>query len=478
MSRALHGKCAMSKTFTIHFWTFLSLCLLCLSIVAMPHQHASAQAPSLDDKLQAVLRQAGFTGRIESTLEQRLGRRLDLQLSDLGRNLWFDTLTGLNNDNACAGCHSPTAGFGDTQSIAIGIDSNEVVGPHRAGPRNMRRAPMVINTAFFPRLMWNSRFAALSGDPFDNNAGFQFPLPEGRTLSGQPHLLAAQAFIPPTERNEVAGFDFVGDNDAIRAEVINRLNATAAYRKFFAKSFAEVKAGAPITYGMFARAIAEFEFTLTFANAPIDRFARGERSALTVSEKQGALLFFGAARCSVCHSVAGQSNEMFSDFQEHVLGTPQIAPSLTNATFDGQGLNEDFGLEQITGNPADRYKFRTSPLRNVAVQPTFMHNGAFTSLDDAIRHHLNVIDSVSHYNPASQNLPADLSGPLGPMAPVLARLDPALSTPIVLTESQFNQLLAFVRDGLLDPRAAPNRLRRLTPHTVPSGRPVLVFEFP
>jgi cytochrome c peroxidase len=470
----------MSKPFTIHICllAFLSLCVLGLSIAATPYPLASVQVSTLDNELQAVLRQAGFTGRIESTLEQRLGRRLDLQLADLGRNLWFDTLTGLNNDNACAGCHSPTAGFGDTQSIAIGIDSNQIVGPHRAGPRNMRRAPMVINSTFFPRLMWNSRFEALSGDPFDNRAGLQFPLPEGLTLSGQPHLLSAQAFIPPTERNEVAGFDFVGDNDDIRAEVIHRLNTTGAYRKLFAKTFPEVKAGDPITYGMFAQAIAEFEFTLTFANAPIDRYARGDLSALSVDEKKGALLFFGTAQCSVCHSVVGQSNEMFSDFKEHVIGVPQIAPSVTNATFDGPGLNEDFGLEQITGDPADRYKFRTSPLRNVAVQPTFMHNGAFTNLEDAIRHHLNVIDSVSRYTPASQNLPADLSGPLGPMAPVLAHLDPAISTPIVLTEAQFKQLLAFVSHGLLDPRATPGRLRRLVPHTVPSGRPVMIFEFP
>ena len=459
-------------------WIFLSLGLLALSVAATPYQSASVHDTSLDKELEAVLQQAGFTGRIESTLEQRLGRHLDSQLAELGRNLWFDTLTGLNDDNTCVGCHSPTAGFGDTQSIAIGIDSNQVVGPHRTGPRNMRRAPTVINTAFFPRLMWNSRFESLSGDPFDNDAGFQFPLPEGSTLSSQPHLLTAQAFIPPTERNEVAGFHFVGDNDDIRAEVINRLNATAAYRKLFAKSFPEVKAGAPITYEMFAQAIAEFEFTLTFANAPIDRYARGERNALTTAEKKGALLFFGAAQCVVCHSVAGGSNEMFSDFQEHVIGVPQIAPSLTNAPFDGPGLNEDFGLEQITGNSADRYKFRTSPLRNVAVQPTFMHNGAFTNLEDAIRHHLNVVDSVANYTPASQNLPADLSGPMGPMSPVLASLDPVLSTPTVLTEAQFDQLLAFVSHGLLDPRATPARLRRLVPHTVPSGRPVLVFEFP
>ena len=469
----------MSKPFATHLglWIFISLCLFGISIAATPQPAAMAPSSSLDYQLQVELRQAGFTGRMQSTLEQRLGRHLDLQLADLGRNLWFDTLTGLNNDNTCGGCHSPTAGFGDTQSIAIGIDSNEVVGPDRTGPRNMRRAPMVINTVFYPRLMWNSRFASRSGNPFDNSAGFQFPPPEGLSLSGEPHLLVAQAFIPPTERNEVAGFDFVGDNDAIRAEVVNRLNATPAYRKLFAKSFPEVKADAPITYEMFARAIAEFEFTLTFADAPIDRFARGDLGAMSVAEKQGALLFFGAARCSVCHSVAGQSNEMFSDFQEHVLGVPQIAPSLTNASFDGPGHNEDFGLEQITGNPADRYKFRTSPLRNVALQPTFMHNGAFTHLDDAIRFHLNVLDSAAHYTPASQNLPADLRGPRGPLAPVLARLDPALSTPIVLSDSQFEQLLAFVQYGLLDSRATPDHLQHLVPHTVPSGRPVLVFEF-
>ena len=59
--------------------------------------------------------------------------------------------------------------------------------------------------------------------------------------------------------------------------------------------------------------------------------------------------------------------------------------------FDGPGEDEDFGLEQVTGDPADRYKFRTSPLRNVALQPAFFHNGAFTRLEDAIRHHLDVL---------------------------------------------------------------------------------------
>lgn len=451
---------------------------LLLTSTGFTQGRARLDEDSLDRRLAAVLRAQGFSGRIEATLEKRLGRPVDRRLADLGRLLWFDTITGLNNDNTCAGCHSPTNGFGDTQSIAIGIDNNAVVGPHRAGPRNMRRTPMAANTAFYPRLMWNSRFAALSGDPFDNRAGFVFPAPEGLSLSYQPHLLVAQAFIPPTERTEAAGFQFPGDHAAIRAEALRRLNGVPAYRKLFRQSFPDVKAGAPITFDQFGRAIAEFEFSLTFADAPIDRYARGDKNALTDDEKRGALLFFGKARCVQCHAVAGQSNEMFSDFQEHVIGVPQIAPRVTNNTFDGPGVNEDFGKEQMTGDAKDRYKFRTSPLRNIAVQSTFMHNGAFTSLDDAVRHHLDVFASARGYYPDQAGLAADLTGPTGPIEPVLARVDPILATRIDLTPDEFRQLVAFVRHGLLDPRATPEQLRKLIPPAVPSGRPTLTFEMP
>jgi len=449
----------------------------CSSSVLAPAREIRG-ASTLDEQLAAVLGQQGFTGRVGQSLEERLGRRIDRRLAELGGGAFHDSLLGLADDNSCAGCHAAPAGFGDTQSIAIGVDNNDTVGPDRAGPRNQRRAPMVLNNAFFPALMWNSRFSALSGDPFDNGGGFQFPPPEGFSLSGLPHLLTAQAFIPVTEKPEMAGFhpSLPGTNDGIREEVVARLNASPEYRKQFGKIFKEVKDGAPITYEMLARAIAEFEFTLTFADAPVDKFARGQRNAMTEDEKRGALLFFGTANCVSCHAVAGQSNEMFSDFQMHVAGIPQIAPSVGNVTFDGPGADEDFGLEQVTGNPADRYAFRTSPLRNLALQPAFFHNGAFTRLEDALGYHLDALGSAASYDPAQAGLDTDLQGPRGPIAPVLARLDPLLATPVTLSDDEFRQLVAFLRTGLQDPKANAQELRKLIPKSLPSGRPLANFQ--
>jgi cytochrome c peroxidase len=453
----------------------------------------------------------GFTGNIESSLRVRLGRQLNPALVNLGRLLWFDKLGGLHNDNTCAGCHSPTNAFADTQSIAIGVQNNNIVGPNRAGPRNQRRSPTVINSAFFPRLMWNGRFFAPSGDPFNNSQGFTFPPPEGTTAfpPNDPivkHLLIAQAHIPFTELVEMAGFtgtagtispefdqfdDGFGSpvpppdasgfrNEPIRQAVLVRLNATPAYRQLFGQIFSSVAAGGPIDFKMVGQAIGEFTFSLTFANAPIDRFARGDRQAMTTAQKRGALIFFREGRCIQCHAVSGGANEMFSDFNNRVIGVPQIAPRFGvgqgNVIFDGPGRDEDFGLEQITGSSADRYKFRTSPLRNVGLQPSFFHNGAFTRLRDAVVHHLDVRKSARGYSATLAGIDVDLRARLGPIEPVLARLDPILDTPIVLDSRDIDDLVDFVGNALTDARAAAAQLCQLRPLTVPSGLGVLQFE--
>ena len=470
-----------------------------------------AVAQDLDDQLVQALSRIGFTGRVGLSIKDRLGRPIDPKLANLGRLLFFDKIPSLHNDNACAGCHSPTNGFSDTQSIAIGIQNNNLVGRNRHGPRNQRRTPTAANAPFFPAMMWNERFFAVSGDPFDNSGGFVFPLPEGATRF-PPHdpiirtLAAAQGELPPTELTEVAGFtgtagtigpqfdqfddgkgspvpppDASGSrNDPIRKEVLKRLNASPAYRRLFGESFPSVAAGGPIDFSMFGRAIAEFEFTLTFANAPIDRFARGEHEAMSLPEKKGALTFFGKGQCVACHAVSGKSNEMFSDFEMHVMGVPQIAPEFGiqkgNVIFDGPGEDEDFGLEQISGDSADRYKFRSSPLRNVALQAAFFHNGAFTRLEDAIYHHLHVFESARNYDPIRAGVDKDLTIRLGPIEPVLARIDSLLLDPPLLTREEFDNLVIFVRTGLLDRRAQRQNLCSLIPESLPSGMQALSFE--
>jgi cytochrome c peroxidase len=488
---------------------------------AEPKQDVASS--DVDRRLTKVLRSLEFTGEVESTLEARLGGPINPALADLGRLLFFDNRLGLHEDNSCAGCHSPAFGFGDSQSIAIGVQNNGIVGPDRQGPRNQRKAPIVINSAFFPKLMLNGRFVANSGDPFNNSRGFKFPAPEGDALKFEandpdyPTLLTVQAFIPSTELVEMAGFngastnpffqsapqlhqfdDGLGTrlpqdtnhtdfsdpgflNEEIRALVLVKLNRIDEYVARFAEVFnGGNTAGFAITFPMIGAAIAEFECTLVFADAPIDRFARGKRDAMTQSQKRGALIFFGKAGCVKCHAVSGLSNEMFSDFENHVLGVPQIAPVFGlgsgNVVFDGDGRDEDFGAEQLTGNPADRYKFRTSPLRNVALQPAFFHDGAFTRLEDAIRHHLNVVQSARNYDAGIARIDPDLRLRMGPIDPLLDRLDPLVRKPTRLSRDEFLDLFAFVRDGLLDPRAKRLNTCGLVPTNVPSTLPVATFQ--
>lgn len=468
-------------------------------------------AASLDEQLAGSLARQGFTGTAEQQLEKRLGRPLDFKMAGLGLLLFFDPVTSLHQDNSCAACHSPSHGYGDTQSIAIGIQNNGVVGPNRLGPRNLRRSPIILNAGFYPKLMWNGRFSAPSGDPFDNAAGFSFPQPEGTGFfrPGDPlirTLLAAQAFMPLTELVEQAGFTGIRDsldprfqpfddgqgdtcpapdasgscNGPIRARVAQRLNAIPAYVQQFGDVFPEVRAGAPIDIGMFARAIAEYEFILKGANAPIDRYARGETAAMTEAEKRGALLFFGKANCVACHAVGGGANEMFSDFKMHNIGVPQIAarfgPGSGNVVFDGPGEDEDYGLAQLTGLAGDRYKFRTSPLRNVALQPAFFHNGAFTTLEDAVRHHLDAGASLRGYDAKRAGVAPDLTLRMAPIERVGASIDPLLRRPLRLSDKEFTDLVQFVRSGLLDPGSLPAEACTHVPAALPSGMALPKFE--
>ncbi|HZR09660.1 MAG TPA: hypothetical protein VFA79_13850 [Myxococcales bacterium] len=261
--------------------------------------------------------------------------------------------------------------------------------------------------------------------------------------------------------------------------------SAAAHVRLFSEVF---NGGVPlppggITIHMRRLAVSEFQDSLTAADAPIDHFARGDTDAMTHEQKKGALLFFSKVNCYSCHQVGGSANEMFSDFKPHRIGVPQVFPgfgvcapgttSCGTTIFDGPGENEDFGFEQTEDNPAMRYMFRTAPLRNLKVAVGFGHNGAFNTIGDVIRHHLDVVSSLTTYDPGANDLPPDLH--VGPYQGILdAGLDPLVAQPTRLNKEEFENLVDFVENGLLDPKVLDFCER--VPASVPSGDSIQPFE--
>ena len=97
-------------------------------------------------------------------------------------------------------------------------------------------------------------------------------------------------------------------------------------------------------------------------------------------------------------------------------------------------------------------------------------------MEDAIYHHLNVVQSARLYDPVVAGVATDLSRRMGPISPLLNNLDPLEAEPIRLSYGELDDLAAFVREGLLDPRARPENLCRVIPKVLPSGMPLQIFE--
>lgn len=63
--------------------------------------------------------------------------------------------------------------------------------------------------------------------------------------------------------------------------------------------------------------------------------------------------------------------------------------------FDG---HEDFGRERVTADAADRYKFRTPTLRNVALTAPYGHTGPYNSLRAVVQHHMDTVNALKNYD--------------------------------------------------------------------------------
>ncbi len=251
-----------------------------------------------------------------------------------------------------------------------------------------RNSMSILNAAWFDQLFWDGRADGLLDQ-------------------------ALQPITNPVEMN------------ANLEDVLSRLNRIPGYRRAFSAAFG----AGPIDADQLAKALAAFERRIVSRPNRLDRFINGQYDALNDQEIFGLHLYRTRAGCLNCHH-----GQLYSDGQFHHTGL----------SYYGRQY-EDIGRELATGQAADRGKFRTPSLRDLAYTGPWMHNGLFPSL----RGILNM------YN-AGMIGSSQLHPDLPPLSPLIR--------PLQLNTSELDALEAFLA-------SLSHRPLQLRPPELPTDTP-------
>jgi cytochrome c peroxidase len=386
-------------------------------------------------------------------------------LVQLGQALAFDKILSGNHDVSCTSCHLPAFSTGDGRSLSIGT-GGAGFGPARTHPNGTlipRNAPAMFNLGALRHMFWDGRVEVGDDGKLHTPAGAQ--LTPAMTKVFEFGALSAQPMFPVLARTEMRGesgneLAAIPDDsaDLIWAALMKRLGAIPEYRKMFEAAYPGVKFD-DMDFAYASNAIAGFIVDqMTFTNTPWDRFLAGDDDALSPQQLEGAEAFL-VARCSTCHN-----GSTFSDDKFHDVAVVQLGPGEGN----GASLDDDYGRMNVTGDPADKYRFRTTPLRNVELTAPYGHDGAYTTLRSFIEHYSESDKKLLDFDP--KELDASLQTMLvtSNREDILANRD-TLLTGVVLTPDVVDKLLSYM-SALTDDAARD--LSHVTPATVPSGLPV------
>ncbi|RZF20647.1 cytochrome-c peroxidase [Halobacteriovorax vibrionivorans] len=400
----------------------------------------------------------------------------------LGQALFFDKILSGNKNISCATCHHPFTGSTDWLSLGVGeggtgLGFSRTLGTkknaiHERVPRN---APHLFNLTdqYVTTVFHDGRVEVNPEYPngFKSPAGHD--LPEGLNS-----ILAVQALFPPTSNTEMAGNhnenpighaatnkNWFGKN-GVWDRLVKRIRNNSIYVDMFKKSFREIKTANDIREVHIANAIATFEEKAFLSlNSPFDQFIRGDETAISRRAKKGYELFKGKGQCISCHNGTN-----FSDNKFHSIALPQIGPGKGH----GSNMLEDFGRFGVTGKEEDLYKFKTPILRNIALTGPYGHNGAYDSLKDIIKHHVDGERMLYNYNIKMGLLKSRsdldktdvmcLSDEI--KGKILATKD---TVDIDLSNKEINLIIDFLHT-LTDPKFT--NASKLIPTSVPSGLPV------
>lgn len=249
----------------------------------------------------------------------------------LGRRLFMDPRLSSDGTIACASCHVPEQGFAAGSSpVAVG----------RGGKQLARNAPSLLN------------------------AGLVAPL----LRDGGAASLEEQVWGPLLHRDEQW-------NPSPEA-LVARLRAIPVYGRAFADAFP----GEGLTSRTLPAALAAYERSLAAGGSAFDRFSYGgEKEALSPDARAGYTVFMWSS-CDTCHRIDG-AHAAFTDNRFHNVG---IEWARINGRLGPRKAVADEGRAAVSGDPADRFAFRTPSLRNVALTAPYMHDGSLATLREVV----------------------------------------------------------------------------------------------
>jgi cytochrome c peroxidase len=351
--------------------------------------HGAMPIPAQEQRLDKLITRytsppAGIDPVAWASIYMMTGNELTPDRIALGRKLYFDTRLSKDGTLACATCHDVSRGFSDHRSVSEGI------GDHLG----KRSAPTTMNAALLQTQFWDGRAPSLEE---------QAKLP----------------ILNPIEMGHP-------DADSAMASV----KTDPSYGAMFQKAY-----GRAPNYDDLGRAIASFERTLIFLDAPFDRFVAGDAKAMSPAAQRGLDLFNGKARCVSCHMM-NSSNPLGTDNLFHNIGVSARtknfealagqALSVLSKNDDPKALDKlaietdmsELGRFLVTRNRGDIGAFKTEQVRNVGLTGPYMHDGSLKTLWDV----------VDHYNKGGETN---------------AFLDGGIE-PLNLTENEINDVVAFL----------------------------------
>ena len=264
---------------------------------------------------------------------------------ELGRLLFYDGRLSGDGSTSCATCHDPNNAYMDGAPLSAG---------YSRGNPYFRNTPTLLNASKMPFYDWDGRFAR--GD------------------------------LATVVRDHIAEAHFMSLDGRL---LVERMRQVPEYEASFIDLF-----GSEVSYGKVLNALVAYLQTLeSSADNPYLAFRAGDTGALSAQAQRGMALFEGKAGCVQCHS-----GDLLSDGQFHSLGVPDNAlifeDPQRHITFRrffrmfGVGeyvtMRDDPGLYALTADDADRGKFRTPSLLEVARTAPYMHGGVFETLSEVV----------------------------------------------------------------------------------------------